>query len=167
MLNLHSLFHSSVEQPTLLGRLDLNTSRREFIAQAKTEVRDCLRERLPIVLKEQGYTGQAVRPRFFTQGSWAYKTLNAPAQHPQQADVDDGAYLPLSFVAQASKPSVASVVFFAAAEEALKPLVKLRDWHLVTDKVTCVRIVIAPFAHIDIPLYAIPDNEFETLQRRL
>jgi len=32
------------------------------------------------------------QPRFFTQGSWAYKTLNAPAQNPQQADLDDGAY---------------------------------------------------------------------------
>ena len=165
MLNLSSLFHSSVEQPTLLERLDLSTMRREYIAQAKTEVRDCLRGRVPIVLREQGYTGPTVRPRFFTQGSWAYKTLNAPARHPQQADVDDGAYLPLSFVAQASKPSVASAVFFAAAQEALMPLIKLRKWALVTDKPTCVRIVISAFAHIDIPLYAIPDNEFETLQK--
>lgn len=165
MLNLSSLFHSSVEQPTLLDQLDLTTVRREYIAQAKTEVRNCLRERLPIVLQEQGYTGPIIRPRFFTQGSWVYKTLNAPARHPQQADVDDGAYLPLSFVAQLSKPSIASAVFFAAAEEALMSLVKLRGWTLITDKLTCVRIVISAFAHIDIPLYAIPDGEFETLQK--
>lgn len=165
MLNLHSLFCSSVEQPTLLEQLDLSTTRREFIAQAKTEVRDCLRERLPTVLKEQGYAGPTVSPRFFTQGSWAYKTLNAPARHPQQADIDDGAYLPMSFVSQTSKPSVASAVFFAATEAALNPLLKLRGWTLVTDKATCVRIVIASFAHIDIPLYAIPDSEFETLQK--
>ncbi|MEJ0039283.1 MAG: CBASS cGAMP synthase [Gammaproteobacteria bacterium] len=165
MLNLSSLFFSSVEQPTLLARLDLETAQREYIRQAKSEVRDCLRAQLPIVLREQGYTGPTVRPRFFTQGSWAYKTLNAPARYPQQADVDDGAYLPLSFVAQAPKPSLASAVFFAAAQAALMPLVKLRNWALVTDKPTCVRIVISPFAHIDIPLYAIPDDEFETLQK--
>lgn len=165
MLNLSSLFHSSVEQPTLLGRLDLSTSQRDYIAQAKTEVRDCLRERMPIVLQEQAYTGPRVRPRFFTQGSWAYKTLNAPARPPQQADIDDGAYLPLSFVAQASKPSEASVVFFAAAERALMPLISLRKWTLVTNKPTCIRIVISTFAHIDIPLYAIPDSEFDTLQK--
>lgn len=165
MLNLSSLFHSTAEQPTLLGRLDLTMMQREFIADAKTQVRECLRERLPQALKDLGYTGGTVRPRFFTQGSWSYKTLNAPASPPQQADIDDGAYLPLSFVAQAEKPSIASAIFFAAAEEALKPLVKVRNWTLVTDKPTCVRIVISALAHIDVPLYAIPDNEFETLQK--
>ncbi|MEN1592931.1 CBASS cGAMP synthase, partial [Pseudomonas aeruginosa] len=102
---------------------------------------------------------------FFTQGSWAYKTLNAPAQHPQQADVDDGCYLPMSFVSQTKRPSTAATVFFAAAEEALKPLVEERRWKLVTDKPTCIRIVIAAYAHIDIPLYAIPDEEFVTLAK--
>ena len=63
------------------------------------------------------------------------------------------------------KPSVASSIFFAAAEEALKPLLKSRNWQLVTDKPTCIRIEIASFAHVDIPLYAIPDDEFETLQK--
>lgn len=33
----------------------------------------------------------------------------------------------------------------------------------VTDKPTCIRIVIAAYAHIDIPLYAIPDQEFVNL----
>ncbi|MFP3534269.1 hypothetical protein SB763_33485, partial [Burkholderia sp. SIMBA_042] len=87
----------------------------------------------------------------FTQGSWAYKTLNSPAQRPQQADVDDGCYLPLSFVSQTKRPSTATTVFFAAAEEALKPLVEEKGWKLVTDKPTCIRIIIASYAHIDIP----------------
>ena len=165
MLNLSSLFFSTAERPTLLEALDLTDEWRDFIAAAKTEIRDCLRERLPLVLKAGGYTGPTVCPRFFTQGSWAYKTLNAPAQEPQQADIDDGAYLPLTFVAQAGKPSIASAIFFAATEEALRPLVKTRGWQLVTDKSTCVRIVITKYAHIDVPLYAIPDDEFETLQR--
>jgi hypothetical protein len=56
-------------------------------------------------------------------------------------------------------------VFFQAAEKALGHLVTSRKWQLVTDKATCIRIEIAPFAHIDVPLYAIPDVEFETLQK--
>src|SRR4029079_1710283 len=96
---------------------------------------------------------------------WAYKTLNAPARDAQQADVDDGCYLPLSFVSQTSRPSVAATVFFAAAEEALVPLVKEPRWKLITDKPTCTRIENASHAHIDVPLYAIPDTEFITLAR--
>jgi hypothetical protein len=56
-------------------------------------------------------------------------------------------------------------VFFAAAEEALRLLVEEKHWKLVTDKPTCIRIVIAAYAHIDIPLYAIPDEEFVTLAK--
>lgn len=165
MLNLSPLFHSTVENPTLLENLNLSEAQRTFIAEAKNAVRMCLRENLMKVLEEHGYTGPTVHPRFFTQGSWVYKTINAPAQRPQQADVDDGAYLPLSFVSQEVRPSVASNIFFAAVEEALKPLVRSQNWRLVTDKPTCIRVEIASFAHVDIPLYAIPDDEFETLQK--
>lgn len=68
-------------------------------------------------------------------------------------------------MAKKTRPSVAAKIFFAAAEEALRPLVAARGWKLITDKPTCIRIEIAPFAHLDIPLYAIPDAEFETLSK--
>ena len=143
----------------------LTPEQRAWIASVRTDVRDCLRTGIPRVLRANGYTESVPQPRFFTQGSWAYKTLNSPAQHPQQADIDDGCYLPLSFVTQTKRPSVAATVFFAAAEEALKTLVEERQWKLVTEKSTCVRIEIATYAHIDIPLYAIPDEEFVTLAK--
>lgn len=165
MLNLSSLFYSGVEQPTLLDNITLSDRRCEFILEAKEAIRAQLRTGLPAVLKELGHPGAAVQPRFFTQGSWAYKTLNAPAHPEQQADIDDGAYLPLSFMRLTSKPSVASKVFFAAAETALMPLVQERKWRLITDKPTCIRIEIAEFAHIDVPLYAIPDDQFEQLRK--
>jgi hypothetical protein len=166
MLNLSSLFYTTDENETCLhAALDLGLVLRDFIAGAKTDVRHCLRVGIPRVLKSKGYTNDAPQPRFFTQGSWAYKTLNAPAQDPQQADVDDGCYLPLSFVSQTTRPSVAATVFFAAAEEALASLVMDRQWKLITDKPTCIRVEIAPYAHIDIPLYAIPDHEFTTLEK--
>lgn len=166
MLNLSPLFFTSEGQNVaFLDNLDLHPDRRAFIAAAKTVVRICLRSGIPRVLLEHGYTGAVPQPRFFTQGSWAYKTLNAPATTLQQADVDDGAYLPLSFVSQVTRPSVASSVFFAAAETALAPLVKQRNWRLITNIPTCIRIEIASDAHIDVPLYAIPDGEFETLTK--
>lgn len=164
MLNLSPLFHTTIDSEDCLHKgLDLGVAQRAFMAGAKTEVRDCLRIGIPQVLKDKGYTEDIPQPRFFTQGSWAYKTLNSPAKQPQQADLDDGCYLPLSFVSQTTRPSTAATVFFAAAEEALKPLLAKYNWKLVTDKATCIRIVIAPYAHIDIPLYAIPDDEFTTL----
>lgn len=166
MLNLSSLLYTTDENEVCLHTaLDLEPIQRAFIAGTKTDVRNCLRAGIPRVLKNKGYTADAPQPRFFTQGSWAYKTLNAPAQYPQQVDIDDGCYLPLSFVSQKTRPSVAASVFFAAAEEALAPLVKEQRWKLITDKPTCIRIEIAPYAHIDVPLYAIPDDEFLTLAK--
>lgn len=166
MLNLSPLLFTEVDDNACLhADLDLTPGQREAIADARTDVRNTLRSGLPRVLKTGGILENPPEPRFFTQGSWAYKTLNAPAKKPQQADVDYGCYLPLSFVSQTKRPSTAATVFFAAAEEALKPLIEAKQWTLVTDKPTCIRIVISQYAHIDIPLYAIPDDEFETLAK--
>lgn len=165
MLNLSPLFFTTVDDETCMhDELDLTPEQRAWIASVRTDVRDCLRTGIPRVLRANGYTDSVPQPRFFTQGSWAYKTLNSPAQRPQQADIDDGCYLPLSFVTQTKRPSVAATVFFAAAEEALKTLVEERQWKLVTEKPTCIRIEIATYAHIDIPLYAIPDEDFAVLK---
>ena len=165
MLNLSPLFFTTVEGESCLHEnLDLEPGLRALMSDARTEVRNCLRAGIPRVLKENGYTTGVPQPRFFTQGSWSYKTLNAPAQKPQQADLDDGCYLPLSFVSQTKRPSVAAAVYFAAAEEALRPLVAEKKW-IVKKKPTCIRIIIADDAHIDIPLYAIPDEEFDTLAK--
>lgn len=169
MLNLSPLFNTSEDELCLLKALDLRPAQRLQITSAKNEVRQCLRYGIPKVLIEQGYKGEIPQPRFFTQGSWAYKTLNSPAHlPPQQSDVDDGAYLPISFLKGSKRPSAASAIFFAAAEEALHRLVETKrseNWKLVTDKPTCIRIEISAIAHIDIPLYSIPDDEYQTLER--
>ena len=90
MLNLSPLFYTSeLTEPCLLDNLELRSTDRDSIALAKTEVRNCLREGIPRVLKQKGYTDDPPKPRFFTQGSWAYKTLNSPAQDLQQADIDE------------------------------------------------------------------------------
>lgn len=166
MLNLSSLFYTGDEsEQCLQAELDLDSHERDYIAEAKTAVREALRTGIPRELRLLGYDKDIPVPRFFTQGSWAYKTLNCPAKRPQQADVDDGCYLPLSFLTQTRRPSIAATAFFSVAQKALEPLVKERGW-LLTEKPTCVRVVISATAHIDIPLYAIPDKEFETLSAR-
>lgn len=163
MLNLSALFYTEVDlEPCLFGNLNLRDNDRTHIAGAKNEVRIALRDGIPRVYAVEGHPGKVPQPRFFTQGSWAYKTLNAPAKWPQQADVDDGCYLPLSFLKQTDSPSVAANVFFDVAETALADLVKEKGWKL-SGKPTCIRVEISDLAHIDIPLYAIPDNEFDTL----
>ncbi len=165
MLNLSALFHTSDDnQPSLLASLDLTPDVRAYLTQAKVDVRNCLREGIPRILKEAGFDQKAPQPRFFTQGSWAYKTLNAPAQSPQQADLDDGCYLPLSFVKLSRRPSVATTIFFDAAEACLAMLCAAKGWKM-TEKPTCIRIIVSAHAHIDVPLYAIPDEEFATLTK--
>lgn len=163
MLNLSALFYTEVEfEPCLFVNLNLREDDRADIAEAKNDVRMALRDGIPRVYADEGHPGKVPQPRFFTQGSWAYKTLNAPAQKPQQADVDDGCYLPLSFLILTDSPSVAADVFFDVAEKALASLVEEKGWKL-SGKPTCIRVEISDLAHIDIPLYAIPDKEFETL----
>lgn len=167
MLNLSSLFFTSDDnEACLFNALELTPRVRAELSLARTKVRNCLRHGIPRVLKERGYTDEAPEPRFFTQGSWAYKTLNGPCQHPQQADLDDGCYLPLGFVSQTTRPSVAATVFFEAAEAALKPLCEAEGWPM-SEKPTCIRIEVSADAHIDVPLYAIPDKEFKTLAKAL
>lgn len=169
MLNLSPLFNTSENEKSLLQALELTPAEKLLISSAKEDVRVCLRSGIPRVLRDQGYEGAVPKPRFFTQGSWAYKTLNSPAyMPPQQSDVDDGAYLPISFLKGTKRPSTASTIFFAAAEAALAELVeskKSEGWKLVTDKPTCIRIEISTTAHIDIPLYSIPDDEYVTLEK--
>ncbi|MFW8303973.1 cyclic GMP-AMP synthase DncV-like nucleotidyltransferase, partial [Klebsiella pneumoniae] len=85
------LFFTTVDDESCMhDELNLTPEQRAWIASARTDVRDCLRTGIPRVLRVNGYTEDVPQPRFFTQGSWAYKTLNSPARRPQQADVDDG-----------------------------------------------------------------------------
>lgn len=168
MLNLSTLFHTTVEDKVaFFDNLHLSADEKKQLQEARVEIRNCLREGIPAILAAQGFEGEIPKPRFFTQGSWSYKTLNAPAKEPQQADLDDGVYLPMTFVKLTKRPSTASQIFFAAAEQALTPLVKKKEWTMDSGKATCIRIEISGRAHVDVPLYAIPDEEFILLRASL
>jgi len=163
MLDMSTLFFNDIKDECLLGNLDLSPTMEQNLNHAKHLIRQRLKDNLPAALAKSSGEDSVTQPRFFTQGSVSYKTVNSPAQHTQQADLDDGAYLPLSFVSEIIRPSHASKIYFEAVEKVLLPLAKEKGWKLIIDKDTCTRLEISNEAHIDIPLYAIPDHEFVSL----
>ena len=108
-------------------------------------------------------------PRFMTQGSARYKTLNKPCIiPPQQMDYDIGCYLPLSEHMNEDNPIIAENIFFKIADRILADLVKKRNWQSYSkEKDTCCRVEINEKIHIDIPLYSVPDEEFNTIKDRI
>lgn len=167
-LNLHSLLDTRVEgRVAFLDNLTLNPQERKLMLSARTDIRQRLKARLPKrIQKKAEDAGQGQidvpEPRFFTQGSWAYKTLNAPCRAPQQADLDDGAYLPFSYI-ESQPPAQMSALLFEAVEEVLSELADDKGWEIDTSNDNCTRLIIDSDKHIDVPVYSISDSEFETL----
>lgn len=163
ILNLHSLFSSTVHSDVFIKNLSLPGDESQMMLDARRDIRARLRDELPKRLREALANAEAApRPRFFTQGSWAYKTLNAPCRAPQQADLDDGTYLPFSYI-ESAPPSEMSGVLFNAVENILGELGEEKGWKLVTDNPNCTRLEIDSDKHIDVPVYSIPDTEFVLL----
>lgn len=166
MFNLHSLFAGSPSFAGFRQAIALTPDDRKKLRDARDLIRAELRIKLPALIKEKyPELPKIPTPKFHTQGSWAYGTIIRPTwEPPQQADMDDGCYMPLSFLKGAT-PSIASEFFFTAVETALAPLCKKHGWKInpTGKKDTCTRIEIDGNKHIDLPLYAIPDTEFEAL----
>lgn len=162
MANVSKLLYSTVVDVSFLVEIDPEDGAKKALLQAKTKIRQRLKE--TFAARSSNLFGKSIEPRFFTQGSYSYKTLNDPAWPPeQQMDLDDGCYLPMSFV-KGARPSQASSLFFDFVDEILKNLAKEEGWTF-KKKDTCCRLVISANAHIDVPLYAIPDVEFLLLEK--
>lgn len=108
-------------------------------------------------------------PKFRGQGSYVYATLNQPTHNPpQEMDFDDGMFLPTSYVVDGryKHPVIASIGYFTLVESALEPLCREKGWTLNPERKrpSCVRISLNNGrSHLDIALYAIPDDEYYTL----
>ncbi|GAA0240038.1 Cyclic GMP-AMP synthase [Methylorubrum aminovorans] len=160
MADVSKLLHTTTDSDNFLENLFADAT---LLREAKAKIRAHLRKEFGRAGRDR--FGQEIRPRFFTQGSSSYRTLNDPAWPPgQQKDLDDGCYLPLSFV-RGERPSRAAALFFEFVDAALGDLAEEEGWTLVR-KPTCVRLEIADDAHVDVPLYAIPDREFLQLEDR-
>jgi hypothetical protein len=158
LANVSKLLYTTGEENCFLDNIDPDDTP---LKRARTKIRARLKE--AFARSSATLFGGVIRPRFFTQGSCAYGTLNDPAWPPQQQkDLDDGCYLPLSFLT-GEKPSTAADLFFRFIDGVLIDLAREEGWRHVR-KPTCSRVVISRDSHIDIPLYAIPDREFHLLE---
>ena len=116
-----------------------------------------LREAIKRFFKEHS-NGRKFEPKFQRQGSYVYHTTNKPAHTPpQQMDLDDGCYFPITLIE--GKPEQEPDILFNLIERAILPLCQEYGWEYQL-KNACVRVEIHPTMHIDIPIYAIPDDEF-------
>lgn len=98
-------------------------------------------------------------PRFWTQGSFMYDTLNRPYKPTQEMDIDDGTYLPMQFFED--KPALGHQLLLLLVDASLKSLAAERYGWSFEAKDTCGRIKIpAKSVHIDVPMYAIPYEKF-------
>ncbi|NWA44908.1 hypothetical protein HX871_08050 [Pseudomonas reactans] len=164
MPNFSPLLFTTTGEACFLDELDLKPEELAQIDGVRKDIREALKADLPGALRDKGLEGDICEPRFYIQGSRAYKTLNRPCTTPpQQSDIDDGVYLPLSVMREESSPKLAIALFFDAVIDVLRPICAQRGWH-TEPKDTCVRVTISRSAHIDLPLYVIPDTLFQLIK---
>lgn len=102
----------------------------------------------------------SLTPRFWTQGSFQYDTLNRPYRTPpQEMDIDDGTYLPMAMFE--NEPVIGHRFLQLLVDSSLQSLVAENDGWRFESKRTCARIKIPEIrTHIDVPMYAIPEKQF-------
>ena len=151
--------------------LRVATTKTDSLKDARRDIRNAIRaagtriqfeDRLwePRFAAKTANRRPVVSPKFFTQGSFAYDLLVDPCQPCQQLDLDDGMYVVVDYL-QDGAPALIAKTLFGFVEEALKPLCRDRGWTL-EEKETCVRVEIAPDAHVDIPIYSAPRDLAES-----
>lgn len=161
MANVCKLLHNSPDKDDLLQQLNILPEEDEKLREARRKIRACLTKAFKEVLKKSGID---FSPKFETQGSFVYGTLNrGERMPPQNIDLDDGCYIPLTF-AKLTKPEQASEFFFKAADAALSKLSTSEGWEYDDSKDTCCRIKLDKSTHIDVPLYTMPDDEFRLMK---
>lgn len=101
----------------------------------------------------------SLTPRFWTQGSFQYDTLNRPFHPGQEMDIDDGTYMPMPIFE--SEPKIGHSLLLLLVDSSLKSLAAENDGWIYEAKQTCGRIKIpSKKTHIDVPMYAIPKDQF-------
>jgi len=158
--NCHTLFTHSTKS-SFLENLRLNSREESLLKETRDEIRKVIvkgfeQQREALLSSHTKY--ELPTPRFYTQGSFAYRTIIDPAYPPeQQADLDFGIYLPFEKLLADRKPKETARTYFALIESILQAYGK---WDLKI-KNTCIRVILrGGRAHIDLPLYGIPASDF-------
>ena len=161
---------------TFKKNISLTEQDRKRLTGARKEIRNHIREtfqrndldsfdeRATLLLKFMKSSNQVGFPRFMTQGSFAYRTINKPARQGQQMDLDDGVYFPLTYVADISDADfqTAAEVLRGIVYKCVSDFAQKKGWSCSL-KSKCIRVTIASDAHIDLPVYSIPDEEMKTV----
>lgn len=186
LVNANALFQGLKTEPSFHKKITIRAGDKEDIAlrSAQQKLRSVIRTQFnrflealqdtatnQLLFEERGsafrkavISNPITKVRFLTQGSHAYELLIRPAREGQEIDLDDGVYFPMPFID--GKPAVASKGLFDLVERAIAPLVKQEGWSFHR-KDTCLRVLIGNGAHIDLPLYAIEDGEFQRVEKIL
>jgi hypothetical protein len=161
MLTLHKLFLNAGSPDSFNEVIKPTERQRNELARAKNLIRDHLRVSIRAATTEILGMDRMVEPRFRTQGSWAYKTcIQGAHQPPQEMDWDFGVYLPVTVWPDNAPPPTMARLYFNLVENSLEDICSKQGWSLDRSNQRCVRVKIAPWAHIDIPLYAAPEDKF-------
>lgn len=167
MLKLNKLFYNSDVQDAFCDRLEPTETQKKFLVDCKNEIRDHLRPKIRAATITALGMEKAVSPRFRTQGSWSYKTCVQPSfLPPQEIDWDFGVYLPVNVWEENGPPHKMAKAYFVLVEGLLKDLCRDKGWKLFPGKATCIRVQVATWAHIDIPLYAAPEHAFAQIMEK-
>ena len=185
-LNLHKLLKGTPFTHGFLQKIDVLPSERSLLYSARSEIRDHIRTefaQISHVFDARAIFTEAYfkdnrnsldfadpiefTPKFATQGSFQYKTVNWPARlPPQEVDLDDGIYVAMPY--HAGQPILAPNTYFAVVERALLRLCEEHGWTMNVDKNSCVRINLQTGnSHIDLPLYGVPIEEFERITHEM
>jgi hypothetical protein len=178
LANAHALFCGLKMGPSYLATLDIGDDARRSLMDARQKVRAALKIAASQITMlddywQGGWQTAAKRPlrlnvevKFMTQGSFAYKTINYPAQPHQEIDLDDGMYVPVEFLDN-GQPALTANGLFEFVVNALLPLARTEGWQDVIRKQNCVRVKLWDGAHLDIPIYSIPRDRFVQITEAL
>lgn len=159
---------NSSQKESFLRNIEPIKDQRKYLLQCKNDIREQLRVTIRKATVDILGMEKAVEPRFRTQGSWSYDTCIQPAFcPPQEMDWDFGVYLPVQIWEENGPPHKMARAYFNLVESCLQDFCKAKGWSLIYGKDTCIRIKVAAWAHIDIPLYAAPEEEFKRITERV
>ncbi len=165
MLKFPKLFYqSNTDADAFESRIRPDTEQRRYLRSCVKKIENHLKPRITLATQTVLGMERSVTPRFRTQGSWSYDTCVVPVvTPPQEMDWDYGVYLPVTVWEENGPPHEMAKAYFLLVEELLADLCGNEKWTLLPGKDTCIRIQVAPWAHIDVPLYAAPVEEFERI----
>ncbi len=164
-------YQPKVTHQTFLKQLTITEADREMLLAAREKVRQAIRQAFKTpslsASPEMMRIIQHIQPKFVTQGSFVYGTLNTPCQTGQQIDLDDGVYLPMSLFNQYGKDKEILHLFFRIIDSTLRKLCDRQPgWTYEDFHEKCGRINLSDRAHLDTPLYAIPDISYTALNKQ-